>query len=236
MFTVNNIKAHILLVEDDPDLSEILVESLAIYGISVMAVASGRDFHCALNQGTYAAALIDLGLPDLDGNELISYLRQNTDMKIIVMTARASTADRVRGYASGADLYLIKPVVIEELVAALLSIISRRTAHTALPEGPVNWRLHRATMQVTGPGGYHFPLSPREFRLLSLLAAANGNEVRREEALSAVYNVKDDSKSRALDVLVSRLRSRYLATTGEQFQLVTIPGFGFRFAALLTAI
>lgn len=233
MFTVNNIKAHTLLVEDDPDLREILVESLAIYGISVMAVASGRDFHCALNQGTYAAALIDLGLPDLDGNELISYLRQNTDMKIIVMTARASTADRVRGYASGADLYLIKPVVIEELVAALLSIISRRTA---LPEGPVNWRLRRATMQVIGPGGYHFPLSPREFRFLSLLAAANGNEVRREEALSAVYNVKDDSKSRALDVLISRLRSRYLATTGEQFQLVTIPGFGFQFTAPLTAI
>ena len=227
---MQHIKASILLVEDDPDLCETMVESLAIYGIAAIPVASGREFFRVLDEQRYAAAIIDLGLPDLNGYELIGYLRQNTDLKIIVVTARSAMSDRIRGYANGADLYLTKPVQIEELAAAVLSIATRRQVALS----PESWYLDRVSMKLCGPDGQHFLLGSREFRLLALLGAAGGMDVRRNAVLAAVYESADDTKSRALDVLISRLRSRYLEATGISLPLITITGVGFRFTATLS--
>ena len=140
-------------------------------------------------------------------------------------------ADRVRGYASGADLYLTKPVQMEELAAAVLSIASRRQKASETE----CWHLDRISMKLHGPDGRHVLLWPREFRLMALLVATGGSEVRRKAVLTAVYDSADDAKSRALDVLISRLRSRCLDAVRIPLPLVTIPGVGFRFPVPLTA-
>ena len=115
----------ILLVEDDQDLRETIIESLAIHGLPVTGVGTGLEFYQTLNLQTFAVAIVDLGLPDLNGYDLVAYLRENSTLKIIILTARTALADRVKGYSTGADLYLVKPVDIEELAAAIFSIVGR---------------------------------------------------------------------------------------------------------------
>ena len=102
-------KPEILLVEDDLELREALTEALAIHGFSVAAAGSGLEFYQLLKRRVFAVALIDLGLPDLDGFDLVAYLRQNTTMKIIIITSQDDLEARVKGYQAGADLYLTKP-------------------------------------------------------------------------------------------------------------------------------
>ena len=226
------VKPHILLVEDDQVLSETLVESLAIHGLPVTAVGTGLDFFKTLNLHNFAVALVDLGLPDLDGYDLVSYLRDNTDLKIIVMTARDALADRVKGYGAGADLYLIKPVDIEELVAAIFSIVNRRAA-PPLPASGEFWLLKQANWQLINPEGRHFRLSQKEFRLLVKLSVSRGAPVNRDAIMTAVYEGTEEPSSRALDALISRFRAKYAAETGGTLPLQTVPSAGFVFAAPL---
>lgn len=230
---MEHFKPNVILVEDDDDLRETIVESLAIHGIAVTAVGSGCDFYQALDRQPFAAALIDLGLPDLDGYELVTYLRQNSTVKIIVMTARTALADRVKGYATGADLYLVKPVDMEELAAAIVSIVARKVTSSQSVTVAGCWVLERSSWQFITPEGDGFQLGRKEFHLLVELAESGGEAVERTAILAAVYEKSDEQASRALDVLISRLRTRFHSATGANLPLQTVPGFGFFFTAPL---
>jgi DNA-binding response OmpR family regulator len=231
---MSNPKPLILLVEDDQDLRETIVESLAIHGLPVTGVGSGMEFYQTLNRQSFAVAIVDLGLPDLNGYDLVAYLRENTNLKIIILTARTALADRVKGYSTGADLYLVKPVDIEELAAAILSIVAR----TAPPQSTAAkcWLLERTAWRIIAPDGRDFRLSQKEYRILVELAAAKGAPAKKEAILNAAYDETEGPSSRALDVIVSRFRSRYQEQTGCILPLQTVPGVGFLFTATLTVI
>jgi DNA-binding response OmpR family regulator len=143
-------KPEILLVEDDLELREALTEALAIHGLPVATAGSGLEFYQLLKHRLFAVALIDFGLPDLDGFDLVAYLRQNTSVKIIIITSRDDLEARVKGYQSGADLYLTKPVKIPELAAAIVSLACRRSPEDT---GPQPWRLDRITWRLFSPQG-----------------------------------------------------------------------------------
>ena len=224
---------EVLMVEDDPVQRENIVESLAIYGYPVTAVDSGLKFYQVLNQRPFAIVLIDLGLPDMIGYSLVSYLRQNTDLKIIILTSRDEVIDRVNGYNAGADLYLTKPVIIQELAAAIASIASRGGQPAT---GPKSWRLERLAWRLYDPSGAEFSLGQKEATLLAELAATDGVPRKREEILLAVYGKADAATSGALDVLLYRVRRRFTDETGKTFPLLTVPGVGFHFSAPLTVI
>lgn len=224
----------LLLVEDEPVIRDGITEALAIYGMPVTAVASGLEFYQALARDTFGVALIDLGLPDLEGYDLVSYLRQNTSLKIIIMSARNELADRVKGYQAGADLYLVKPVKIEELAAAIVSITSRVTESS--PPAPDTWRLERATCRLLAPGGSPFQVSQKEALILRRLAGMKEAPLDRASLLVALYDKTGDSASSALDVLIYRLRTRFREETGIQLPLITITGVGFTFDAPLAVI
>jgi DNA-binding response OmpR family regulator len=130
-------------------------EALAIYDLPVAAVGSGLDFYQLLKRRLFAVALIDLGLPDLDGFDLVAYLRQNTSIKIIIITSRDDLDARVKGYQSGADLHLTKPVKIPELAAAIVSLAGRRRPDDT---GPQTWRLDRIIWRLFSPQGCEFRL------------------------------------------------------------------------------
>lgn len=224
----------ILLVEDDQDLRETIIESLAIHGLPVTGVGTGLEFYQTLNLQTFAVAIVDLGLPDLNGYDLVAYLRENSTLKIIILTARTALADRVKGYSTGADLYLVKPVDIEELAAAIFSIVGR-TAPSQTTTSHC-WQLERTAWRLIAPDGRDFRLSQKEYRILAELANSKGAPARKEAILSAVYDETEEPSSRALDVIVSRFRSRYQEQTGCVLPLKTVPGVGFLFAATLTVI
>ena len=226
-------KPEILLVEDDLELREALTEALAIHGLPVAAAGSGLEFYQLLKRRVFAVALIDLGLPDLDGFDLVAYLRQNTTMKIIIITSQDDLEARVKGYQAGADLYLTKPVEIQELAAAIVSLAGRRSP---VDTGPQPWRLDRITWRLFNPQAHEFRLGQKEYQLLAELAAAGGNPVKREELLTAVYNKTDAVASHALDVVISRLRARFRDETGGLLPVVTVPAVGFHFASPLQVL
>lgn len=227
---------RIILVEDDTDLRESLLEALAIHGYPVTGVGTGLAFYREVGRREFDVAIIDLGLPDVDGYELVEFARRNSSAGVIVVTARGEVAERVKGYVSGADLYLTKPVEITELAAAIASIAARRRAATA--QGKVDgWRLTQDSWRLIAPDGGECQLSRREFQLLAALADSNGQPVTRDTLYKRVYgSVDDGAASSTLDSLVSRLRSRYRNQHGRQLPLQTVAGSGYRFAGAVSVI
>ena len=228
-------ETRIILVEDDVDLRESLMEALAIHRYPVTGVGTGLAFYRELGRGDFDIAVIDLGLPDVDGYELVEFIRRNSSAGVIVVTARGEVAERIRGYASGADLYLTKPVDPSELAAAIASIAARRRA-TLEPGKVEGWRLVVATWQLLAPDGSACQLSQREFQLLAALADGAGQPVSRTTLHERLYGGRDEGAAAStLDSLVSRLRGRYRQQHGRQLPLQTVAGTGYRFVGALTA-
>ena len=231
-------QTQIILVEDDNDLRETLVESLAIYGYPVTAAGTGLDFYQKLGRHTYDIAIIDLGLPDVDGYSLVEFVRRNTAAGVIVITSRDDISDRVRGYDTGADLYLTKPVNIRELAAAIASIASRRGA-AAFGETPPNverWHLNQDGWRLTDPDSQQYQLNQKEFQLIMAVAVGNGSPVSREVLLTNIYGSVDSATTHALEVMVSRLRLRFRDQCGRSLPLQTVVGSGYRFAGALAVV
>ncbi len=125
--TMNNPTFKIIFVEDDQDLRESIVQYLEDDGISMTAIGTAHEFISCLDSDTFDVAIIDVGLPDLSGYVLAEYARLKTDLGIIMLTARGKIEARVQGYLAGADLYLVKPVDMNELLAAITNLAKRRT-------------------------------------------------------------------------------------------------------------
>jgi DNA-binding response OmpR family regulator len=182
-------------------------------------------------------ALVDIGLPDQSGYVLAEYIRANTDMAVIILTARATVDDRVKGYDSGADLYLVKPVDCRELASAVISLAQRQQTrtepHQSLPPAVENWMLCMGTWSLTAPDGSGITLTAKEMQFLELLAATPGRSVMRDTLLTKLYLRHDEYTSRSLDSLVRRLRAKITSVTGEPAPIKTAHAVGYCFSAVL---
>ncbi len=233
--TVANIQTgyaaeEIILVEDEPTLRESLAEYLTNTGYEVTAVASGLKFYQALADTTFQAAIIDLGLPDMDGLQLVEYVRNNTSMRCIILTARNTVDDRVSGYDAGADLYLQKPVDCRELASALASLLQRSVRNGA--PAAAQWQIFRQNAALLAPSAAVIPLTTRELDFILSLAATPQETVPRFEILTALGYANDDFSHRALESLVRRLR-RKIEHAGSSSPILTSHGIGYRFSALV---
>ena len=228
-------QTRIILVEDDTDLRESLMEALAIHGYPVTGVGTGLNFYRELGRKAFDVAIIDLGLPDVDGYELVEFVRRNSAAGVIVVTARGEVTERVKGYVSGADLYLTKPVDASELAAAIASIAARR--HAATPGKVDGWRLAQDSWRLIAPDCSECQLSQREFLLMMALTDSSGLPVSRDALYQRIYSLGVDvAAASTLDSLVSRLRSRFLAQHGRQLPLQTVDGSGYRFVGRLSVV
>ena len=133
--TANTLGRGILIVEDDKDLLQSMVDYLTLKGYNVTGVGSAREFYKSISEQVYAVVILDIGLPDQDGILIAQYIRKNTDMRIIIASARASTNDKIIGREAGADIYLVKPVHFQELVTTIDSLLSRLPATYSIGEG-----------------------------------------------------------------------------------------------------
>jgi two-component system, OmpR family, response regulator len=227
----------VLVVEDNHDLRESVVECLGLAGLAALGVGSASECYQALAAGEFNVALVDIGLPDQSGYVLAKYIRENTALAVIILTARDALDDRVRGYDSGADLYLVKPVDGRELAAAVTSLAQRQQIRAEPQPAPLPthgaWSLHLGSWRLAAPNGTISELTAKEMQFLELLAATPGRPVVCDTLLTKLYLRHDEYTSRSLDSLVRRLRAKITADTGIAVPIKTAHAVGYCFSASL---
>lgn len=231
-------KIRVIIVEDDLDLRESTVEYLTLAGYDVCGVGSCLEFYRALADSSFSIAVVDVGLPDQSGYVLTEYLRKNTTMGIIMLTARDAVEDRVRGYSSGADLYLVKPVDSRELAAAIASLSVRFRDRLPLPEQAAQsgtWQLVRNAWRLVPPSGAPILLTSKEMQFMECLALKAGT-VSRDTFLAALGYRDDEYASRAMDSLVRRLRRKIEEDLRLPPPIKTVHGVGYCFTAPLVIL
>lgn len=229
-----NGKIKVILVEDDLDLRESLVECLALAGLDACGVGSVMEFFRATATTSFSIAVVDLGLPDHCGYQLTEQIRKETEMGVIILTARDGVEDRVRGYDSGADLYMVKPVDCRELASAITNLTLRlgRGGKTPPKEAqPASWHLVKQHWHLVTPSGSAILLTAKEMQFMECLAEFPGGTVPREAVLAVLGYRDDEYASRALDSLVRRLRRKIEEEPGLPAPIKTVHGQGYRFSA-----
>jgi two-component system OmpR family response regulator len=217
----------ILLVEDDDVIAEFVARGLGEAGFAVDRAVDGEEGLDLALRNTYDAAVVDVMLPRLDGLSLIERLRRRgRSTPVLILSARRTVDDRVRGLQAGGDDYLVKPFDFSELLARVQALVRRATGvaePTHLELGPL--RLDLLTREVTREGAL-LELRPREYALLEYLMRNGGRVVSRTAILSHVWGYNFDPHTNAVDVLVSRLREK-LDRGFEVKLLQTVRGAGY---------
>ena len=213
---------RLLIVEDEPTLGEQLKETLEASGYAVDLAANGEDGHFLGAEESYDAAILDLGLPEMDGLTILDKWRKaDVDMPVLVLTARDSWSDKVAGLDSGADDYLGKPFKMEELIARLRALIRRSAGHASSELEAGDVRLDARSGRVT-KGGQPVRLTAQEYKLLSYLMHHKGKVVSRTELIEHIYDQDFDRDSNTIEVFITRIRKKLGAELIE-----TIRGLGY---------
>ncbi|SMQ14312.1 DNA-binding response regulator, OmpR family, contains REC and winged-helix (wHTH) domain [Streptomyces sp. Ag82_O1-12] len=216
---------RVLLAEDDDGVAGALTEALYDNGHLPTRVRRGEDVLARHRQTDLL--LLDLGLPDMDGLDVLRKLRAVSALPVVVLTARGDERSVVRGLRLGADDYLVKPVRLAELLARIVAVTRRATAFAApaprtVRAGDVEVDLDARRVLV---GGAEVRLTTKEFEVLAALAARAGTAVSRQQLLDEVWGDAFLAVSRSLDVHLTQVRAKL----GRPEVLTTIRGFGYRF-------
>jgi two-component system, OmpR family, response regulator RegX3 len=229
--TISSVKTRVLVVEDESAISEPLSGHLAREGFEPDVAASLGEARDALQRNPPDLILLDVMLPDGDGRDLCREIRKESDVPIIMLTARGEEVDRIVGLELGADDDVVKPFSAGELVARIRAIM-RRGRGTAR-RGPIAIgaiALDPASRTVT-KGGAPIELAAKEFDLLHLLMASAGTVLQRELIMDEVWDPHWFGPTKTLDVHVSWLRKKLEDDPASPRYITTIRGVGFRFAA-----
>jgi two-component system response regulator MprA len=219
-------KAHVLIVDDDPRITDLLRRVMAYEGYSVAIAPSGDE---ALRRSLERAPdviVLDIMLPGMDGLEVVRRLRAAGDnVPILLLTARDSVSDRVKGLETGADDYLVKPFAPEELLARLKALLRRTQAerHEVLHVSDVE--LDTGT-RVAHRGGREIELSPTEYELLALFMRRPRQVLTRDVIMDRVWGLDFEGSSNVLEVYVGYLRSK-LEENGGVRLIHTVRGIGY---------
>jgi len=219
---------HILVVEDEPSLCQLLVNNLSFEGYSVESAGDGVPALAAHAAHRADLIVLDLMLPQMDGFEVLRTLREGKDdVPVLMLTARGEEADRVQGLSLGADDYLVKPFSVLELMARVKAIL-RRTRPVDRPpllrSGPFRFDLPRLEARRDGR---LLDLTPREFRLLEILITHPGRTHSRKELLQLAWEQDARPSARTVDVHIANLRRKLGEEQGSPW-ITTVGGEGYR--------
>jgi two-component system, OmpR family, response regulator MprA len=216
---------RVLVVEDDESIADVVRRALRREGHDVKTAADGVEALALSEEFIPDLVVLDLGLPRLDGVEVCRRLRAESDVPILILTARSETEDRVEGLDSGADDYLVKPFELSELLARTRALMRRRPPRGAASLTVGDLRLNPDTREVVR-GGREIELTNREFELLEYLMRNQKLVISRERLLEEVWGYDPLSATNTIDVFISNLR-RKLEEGGESRILHTKRGAGY---------
>ncbi len=224
---------RILAVDDDTGLTELLAEYLQPEGYALEAVHDGESGVERILAGGYALVVLDIMLPGLGGLEVLRRVRRHSQVPVIMLTARRSTADRVMGLEIGADDYLSKPFDPRELVARVRSVL-RRVRPGSAGRGPeflnVDDLLLDAGKRQVRREGEAVDLTTAEFELLRSLLASAGRVVSREELFRSVLEREFSNSDRGIDNLISSVRRKLGPADDGDERIKAIRGIGYLYA------
>jgi two-component system alkaline phosphatase synthesis response regulator PhoP len=222
---------HILVVDDEPRIAQIARDYLERAGYGVTTADNGADALAAARTRHPDLIVLDLGLPHVDGLDVTRALRKQSNVPIIMLTARVEESDKLVGLELGADDYMTKPFSPRELVARVRAVFRRIDAASDRGEviraGDVT--LDRTRMRAEA-GGRRLELTPTEFELLATLARQPGRVFTRAQLLDVVGGLEADSFERAIDAHVKNLRRKLEPDPRNPRYVLTVYGVGYRFA------
>jgi DNA-binding response OmpR family regulator len=220
---------RLLLVEDNERFAALLKHGLAAAGFTVDVLGTAAEATAALRGSRCDVVILDLGLPDADGLDVLSEMRERGDATpVLILTARGSLKDRVTGLQRGADDYLVKPFALEELIARLQALLRRPGNLLGLALRLGNLTLDTIARQVF-VGDRPAAFSAREIAVLEQLLRRSGRVVAKNLLESGLYGLSQEVASNAVEVYVHRLR-RHLAELGATVLVHTVRGVGYMIA------
>ena len=234
-------QATILVVDDDPDIRELLQDYLGEQGYDVITVATADAFRQALAEHEPDVVLLDIGLPGEDGLSLARHVREHLDVGIIMVSGAGETVDRIIGLEIGADDYLSKPFDPRELHARLKSVLRRYRQQPgkpaeAAPEDAASRQVRFGVgvldldrCQLLDTDGKEIPITAMEFELLKVFAERPNRPLSRDQLLNLTRNRDWDPYDRSIDIRIARLRRKIEPEPDKPLYLKTVRGMGYMF-------
>jgi len=229
---------HILVVDDDREIRDLLARFLERDGLRVTTARDGRELRRAWPGGHYQLVILDLMLPRESGLDLARWLRGESDVGIIMLTAMGEEADRVAGLDLGADDYVAKPFSPRELLSRVRAVLRRTGERAERGGGPgpqayrfSGWTLEPVRRRLLSPAGVEIPLTGGEFDLLAALVERSNRVLTRDMLLDLLHGRQAGPFDRTIDVAIARLR-RKLEDDGRNAQIIkTVRGGGYVLAS-----
>ncbi len=217
--------ARILIIEDEPDIADLIKRGLVLKGFEVAVASTGNQGLDMAQTGYPDLVVLDLMLPDADGIDICRELKAGGDAGIVILTARTVVGERVRGLEAGADDYLPKPFAFEELLARIRAVLRRRSpqAEGIIRLGDLEIDIEKRRVRR---GNRTVELTTREFELLKLLAQHAGRPLSRDFIIQRVWGYESEGETDPVKVYVNFLR-RKLNAQGEKDLIHAVRGFGY---------
>jgi len=220
---------RLLIVDDEPQILRALTPALAAAGFDVVGASSGEEAMSLLASEPSDVVILDLGLPDVDGKEVIQRVREWSAVPIIVLSARDLESEKIAALDVGADDFVNKPVGVGELLARIRAVMrGRERRFSAQPrfqfgELEINFPARRVMVE-----GEEIRLTPREYQLLRILAGHAGQVVTHKQIIMAVWGADSNADAQFVRVLMAQLRQKLEADPASPQLLLTEPGIGYR--------
>lgn len=238
-------KPHILIVDDDPQIGDLLSDYLEQHGFRVTLARDGREMKKALKRVQVDLVVLDIMLPGEDGLSLCRFLRESSEVPIIMLSAVGEEADRVVGLEVGADDYLAKPFSPRELLARIKALVRRTTGNLAEQRKArqvatmpniyfKDWTLDQNKRRLIAPEGLTVPLSAGEYELLVAFLENPQRTLSRDQLLDLTRGRESIPFDRTIDVQVARLRKKIEKDPKSPKTIVTMRGDGYQFTATVT--
>ncbi|WP_176084639.1 response regulator transcription factor [Martelella sp. HB161492] len=222
----------ILVIEDEAFLRTDLVDYLCLHGYEAVGVETAAAMQAVLDTPWRPNVIIlDIALPDGNGFNIARRLRETDDAGIIMLTAHGDAESRVRGFESGADIYLVKNTSLREILAAVQSLLRRLPRRDGETKAGREWVLDNAAWQLVSPEGKHIRLTATERDFLSVLIESAGNPCSREMLYGRLATRQTPFDNRHLDAVVSRLRRKIENEIGTETPIRSTYGIGYSFSA-----